>query len=319
MSVSKVSPAKSLCLGLFVSVVFFSSVAVAEEGADTLAMGEIAVEMVESGKVKPAPLPDADELSAFDGSAGSVGGIAAPSAVSSAADEDSFFDAEDLIPQSEMAKDGPNKVDPSLQPGSSLIIVRKNSEMNSEEAHLVSAERAMALGRYDSALHIFTMLYQNSKKDERVLMGRAIVLQKLGRFDEAMKMYEALSKVQPNNLEARINMLGLLGTRFPAVALRQLVDLHNKNQGNAALTAQVGYAYARSGNVSSALQHLGVAASMEPQNASHLYNMAVIADRAGDVAQATSYYEKALEVDTVHGSGRTIPRDAVYTRLAQIR
>jgi Tfp pilus assembly protein PilF len=58
---------------------------------------------------------------------------------------------------------------------------------------------------------------------------------------------------------------------------------------------------------------------MEPQNAGHVFNMAVIADRAGDKKQAITYYEEALEIDTLYGSGRSIPRDAVFERLAELR
>ena len=47
--------------------------------------------------------------------------------------------------------------------------------------------------------------------------------------------------------------------------------------------------------------------------------MAVIADKAGDKKQAISYYEKALEIDTINGGGRSIPREVVYERLAQLR
>jgi len=58
---------------------------------------------------------------------------------------------------------------------------------------------------------------------------------------------------------------------------------------------------------------------MEPNNANHYFNMGIIADQAGATREAVQYYELALETDTIHGGGRTIPRDQVYTRLAQIR
>jgi hypothetical protein len=47
--------------------------------------------------------------------------------------------------------------------------------------------------------------------------------------------------------------------------------------------------------------------------------MAVIADRGGKKDQAIQYYEKALEVDTIYGGGRTIPREAAFARLSQLR
>lgn len=230
-----------------------------------------------------------------------------------------FFDANNLVPQGQMAGDGPVNVNPVTQPASKYVVVTKTHGANTTAAQVVSAERALALGRYDSALQMFDGLYAKNKKNVRVLMGRAVALQKLERFDEAMGMYEALSKVDPDNLEAKVNMLGLLGTRYPAVALRRLMDLHKKNQGHVGVTAQVAIVAAQTGDTAMALRYLGMAASMEPQNANHVFNMGIISDRAGQAKQAVSYYEKALEIDTVYGAGRTIPRASVYERLAQIR
>lgn len=269
-----------------------------------------------------AAAPDAGELNAIDGDltkgSASTNSISAPSA-SQPVVEDEFFDANDLVPQGEMARAGPVKVNPSVQPASKLIIVKKNHKADSKTAQLVSAERAMKLGRYDSALALFDNLYESNRKDSRVLMGRAVVLQNLGRFDEAMGMYEKLSVVEPNNIEVKVNMLGLLSTRYPSVALRRLIDLHQKHKSHIGLTAQIAISYANVGDMESAIKYLGVAASMEPENANHLFNMAVVADRAGDEKSAVSYYEKALEIDTIYGAGRSIPRETVYERLAQIR
>ena len=234
-------------------------------------------------------------------------------------DNDAFFDAEDMVPRGEMARQGPNKVDPNMQPASKLVIVKKNHEPDTKEAQLVAAERAMKLGRNDSSLDLFDGLYAKNKKDARVLMGRAVVLQKLGRFDEAMGMYEELSKVEPDNVEVQVNMLGLLSTRFPSIALRRLLNLREDNMSHVGLASQIAVCYAALGDVKEAIRYMGAAASMEPNNASHLFNMAIVADRAGDKKLAVSYYEKALEVDSVHGGGRTIPRETVYERLAQIR
>ena len=177
----------------------------------------------------------------------------------------------------------------------------------------------MNLGRYDSALHLFDVLYEQNKQDARIAMGRAVTLQKLGRFDEAMDMYEILAGLEPKNIEIQVNMLGLLGTRYPAIALRRLVNLYEKNKSHVGLTAQLAISYAKTGDIPSALRYLGAAASIEPQNANHIYNMAIISDHAGRTKEAVQYYEQALEIDTIYGAGRTIPRDSVYERLAHIR
>ena len=305
-----------------VMLVYYPSYVAAQDDAP------IVVDELESEDI---PIPNAEELNTFDADDGiefdtssdnkadKVEEESLPVEVGAPDGEGSFFDANNLVPQSEMGRKGPLNVNPVTQPASKFVIVRKNTDIDEKFMRLISAERAMSLGRFDSALLMFDDLYDFNKKDARVLMGRAVSLQKVGRFDEAMQMYEELDKVEPDNVDVKVNMLGLLGTRYPSIALRRLLDLHRLNKGNVALTAQIAIAYAKTGNARLALRYLGMAASMEPNNANHLFNMAVISDRAGDEEKAVSYYEKALEVDIVHGAGRSVPRDVIYERLAQIR
>lgn len=234
-------------------------------------------------------------------------------------DDNVFFDAEALVPTGEMRSSTPRKVNPRLQPASKLVVVTKNAGSSSRKAQLVAASRAMKLGRYEAALDMYDRLYEKSKRDPRILMGRAVSLQHLGRFDAAIGTYEQLSEVDPHNVEAKINMLGLLGTKYPSVALRRLLDLRDENSSNPGIAAQIAVVQAKLGNFQEAIHYLGIAASMEPDNAGHVYNMAVIADRAGSKKQAVKYYEQALELDSIYGRGETIPRESVYERLANIR
>lgn len=239
--------------------------------------------------------------------------------VEETADENLFFDSESLVPHGEMRGSAPRKVDPQLEPASKLIVVRKNYEGGTVEAQLVSAQRALQLRRYDSALRIYNALYKTNKRDPNVLLGRAVALQKLGENDDAIHAYEELLEVKPDNMEANINMLGLIGQHYPAVAIERLKVLADKNPDDVRVMAQMAVIQAELGQYDDALSSLGVAASLDQNNASHFYNMAVIADRAGKKTDAVTYYEKALEVDTIYGGGASIPRDSVYERLAQIR
>lgn len=234
--------------------------------------------------------------------------------------ENLFFDAEALVPEGELArKAAPSNVDPVLNPGSRLVVATKDFNPNSREARLVAAERAMKLGRFEAALEIYEGLYMKNKRDPNILLGRAIALQNLNRDDEAINAYEEILNVRPDNLDAQINLNGLVGKRYPAVALQKLQEIYRKNPGNTAVVAQMAVMEAKLGRYEEAVRFLGTAASMEPQNANHVFNMAVIADRAGDKAAAIKYYEEALEIDTLYGAGRSIPRDSVFARLAQLR
>lgn len=233
--------------------------------------------------------------------------------------EDVFYDAESLVPEGELARTAPRRVDPVNEPASRMIIVRKNASAGSDEARLVSASRAIKLGRYSSALEIYNDMYSKNRRDPAVLMGRAVALQRLGLEEEAVMAYESLLEVEPNNIEARVSMLGIISKRYPAVAMQQLKDLWAKNPDRVSISAQMAITEAQLGNYDSAIRYMGVAASMEPNNASHYYNMAIMADQAGAKSDAIRYYETALETDSIYGGGRSIPRESVYTRLAQLR
>ncbi|MAZ76883.1 MAG: hypothetical protein CMH31_06240 [Micavibrio sp.] len=213
----------------------------------------------------------------------------------------------------------PRRIDPRYEPASSYIVVKKGAEANTHQAMLVSANRALSLGRYSSALELFEKLYSKNKKDRNVLMGLAVAQQNNGFAESAVATYEELLEIDPDNVDANINMLGLIKRQYPSIAYRRLVDLWEKNPRNAGLAAQIGLASAELGNSDDAIHYLGLAASLEPRNAGHYYNMAVIVDRAGAQKQAIDYYEKALELDATFGGSRTVPRDSIYDRLSKLR
>ncbi len=265
------------------------------------AIDELASPVVETPETETMPsIPDAAEVDGFD--------------------ENIFFDAESLVPSGEMGrKSGPRKVNPQLEPGSKLIISTKESKADSKAAQLVAADRAMKLGRYESALEIYDQLYAKNNSDANILMGRATTLQQLGQDEMALQAYEEFLDRYPQNAAAKVNMLGLMGKKYPSVALRQLLEMHDEYPGDVGMVAQIAVMQAKLARFDEAIRYLGIAASMQPKNASHLFNMAVIADRAGSKKEAIQYYEEALEIDTLYGAGRSIPREAVFERLALLR
>ncbi len=235
-------------------------------------------------------------------------------------EEDLFFDSEALVPSGEMGKKGPpRKLNPKTEPASTLVVVRKNYAAGSRQAKMVAADRAVQLGRYDSALALYDELYVKYKRDPNVLLGRAIALQKVNRSESAIRAYEELLEIKPDNVEAQVNMLGLLGQRYPEVALRRLLVLLDNNPDHEGIFAQLAFLQANLGRYDEALEYFGRVSAMEPQNASYVYNMAIVSDKAGKKKQAIQYYEQSLELDTVYGGGRSIPREAVFERLARLR
>lgn len=215
--------------------------------------------------------------------------------------------------------DIPRRVNPRFEPGSRYIVVERGARADSHQAMLVAAKRALHLGRYSSALQMFEELYKKNKRDRQVLMGLAVAQQRSGFNESAIRTYEELLEIDPDNVDANTNMLGLIKVQYPSIAYRRLVDLWEKNPRNAGLAAQIGLTSAELGNNEDAIHYLGIAASLEPNNANYLYNMAVIVDRSGASKDAIQYYEKALQIDAMYGGSRTVPRDSIYDRLSKLR
>ncbi len=257
----------------------------------------------------PAPKESASKPAPVQPSPATAGQVGAAS--------DTFY--EGVIPKGPMAEVGPRKVDPTLEPASQFVVVKKSADATDLEATLVAANRALQLKRYESALELFDALYNKNPRDPRILMGRAVAQQNSGLTESAIRTYEQLLEIDPKNANATLNMLGLLRSQYPSVALRRLMDLYEKNPDNAGIAAQIGVTEADLNNYQEALRYLGIAASLEPRNAQHFFNMGIIADRGGDVAKAIEYYQQALQLDAVYSSGRSIPRESVYNRLAALR
>lgn len=229
-----------------------------------------------------------------------------------------FYEAKSEVSTGDL-QGGLKRVDPTKEPAQKFVVVRKSSETTGIESVLMAAKRAMRLERYDAALAFYDDLYLKNNRDLRILIGRAVALQKSGRQEAAAQAYEEVLKIDPNNTEVIVNMLGMIRENNPSTALAKLLDLKNKNPSNVGLLAQVGIAHADLGNYREALHSLEMASSLEPRNAKHLYNMGIIAEKMKDGERAIKYYEKALELDAIYGKGRMISREAIYKRLQKLR
>ena len=212
----------------------------------------------------------------------------------------------------------PREVDPKYEPGSRFVVVERGSRAGSFSADLVAAQRALTLGRYSSALEIYERLYKKNPRSTRVLMGLAVAQQNSGFTESAVATYEELLRRDPNNTDATVNMLGLITSQNPSRAMSKLQKMWNRNNSNPAIAAQLGMTAAQLGDYEGAMRYLGIASSIEPNNSNHYYNMAVVSDRAGMVPTAIEYYEKSLTMSS-RASDKSISRDVVYDRLAQLR
>ena len=234
-----------------------------------------------------------------------------------------YYDSNAIVPDSELARSGatgPRKVDPAVEPGQTFVVVEPGAKATSFEGQYVAATRALKLGRYAAAMEMFEKLYKRNHKDARILMGLAVAQQGAGFTESAARTYEDLLKVQPNNADAIVNLMGIMRTQYPSVTLKKLMELRNKYPNNPGIPAQIALVNAELENYDDAIRFFEVAASMEPRNSSHVYNMAIVTDKKGDPSSAIKLYEQALQLDATYGdTASSLPREQIYDRLVVLR
>lgn len=244
----------------------------------------------------------------------------APPPVPTALESDEYADAGDgLDALNQQGETSGLKL--SKQQKQSNLGVRMVDRVQSSNPQLrtEAAFRALDLERYEAASEMFASLAREYPRDERALMGYAVSLQKLGRDAESAQVYEQLLSINPDNVTAMTNYLGLVRKQNPAAAIRRLTDMMSKYPRNATLVAQTGLAYAGAGSYPESVRYLNYAVSLEPTNPGHYYNLAIVAERMNNTALAIQNYEKALQVDSEMGGGTVINRDRVYDRLSYLR
>ena len=234
-----------------------------------------------------------------------------------------YYDSSALVPDRDLAAvgaTGPRKVDPAVEPGQKFVVVKQNAAEGSYEAQYVAATRALKLGRYAAAMEMFEKLYKKNHRDPRILMGLAVAQQGAGFNESAAKTYEDILRIEPNNADAMVNLMGIMKGQYPSVTLKKLTELRKRNPNNAGIAAQIGLTNAELNNYDDAIRYLEIAASIDPRNSSHIYNLAIICDRKNDTKNAIKFYERALQMDAAEGDTvMGLPREQIYDRLVVLR
>jgi len=222
-------------------------------------------------------------------------------------------------------KNGKAGADMPVQPANILplpkkyLIVRKEHDADELASRLTAARTSLAYDQNGAALELFNELYAKYPKDKRVLIGRAVAMQRLGKNAEALSAYEEALNQDPKNIEALTNMLGLLNSQDPAAATDKLQQLLEIYPFNADITAQLGMSYGAAGDYEKSLKYLEMADSLKPGNADILYNRAVTYDLMGKTQKAADLYHQIVVLAGEGAIDQNFPIEAIKKRLAVIR
>ncbi len=201
----------------------------------------------------------------------------------------------------------------------SYVVVRKETDGSALAARLKQARSALMNNNDMAALQIFNEMYQDYPRDNRVAMGRALSMQKLGQYDQALGAYEEILEKDPKNLEALTNMLGILKQQNPSLALEKLGELREAYPFNADIAAQLGVAYASMQSYAEALKYFDIADALKPGNGYVMYNRAVALDRMGQEEKAAAVYRLIVRLAAEGALKEPVPVEVIRQRLSTMR
>lgn len=181
-----------------------------------------------------------------------------------------------------------------------------------------NAYRALSEGNLEGALRQYQQVLQRERDNKSALLGKAVVLQRLGLKNSAQEAYEELLAVDPGNRTAMANLLAVLAETQPQAALAQLQRLEQSNPTSAPIVAQLGLLYAQQGDLAAAAQRLQLAAALAPENPVYKLNLAILYDRAGRAADAVAMYDQALRQATASSEPLPMALDDVRRRLTYL-
>jgi tetratricopeptide (TPR) repeat protein len=116
----------------------------------------------------------------------------------------------------------------------------------------------------EEALSCFNRLLETEGGYEPALLGMAVALQKLARYEEAGRIYRELLQINPDSAETLSNLIALSVARQDGAAVSEYADRLLR---------------------------------IEPQSKAALQGLAMLAMRSGDRAAATEYCTRLVEVD----------------------
>jgi Flp pilus assembly protein TadD len=199
------------------------------------------------------------------------------------------------------------------------LTVKKERAADSLDSRLASARRALNEGRSAAALQFFNDLRLDYPSDTRVLMGRAVALQRMGQNADALVAYEEVLTADPKHLDALTNMLGLLKAQNPNLAIEKLLELRTVYPYSGDITTQLAIAYGAAGNLPEALRYITLADALKPDNGYVLYNKAVIYDRMGRATEAAVMYRQLVRMSADGLLDSSLPIEQIKRRLAVMR
>ena len=195
--------------------------------------------------------------------------------------------------------------------GLSIKVRRNGLDTNYE---LNRAYTSLMGGDSEAAIETYKNILSTNATNQDALFGLAATYHRLGNFDKARPLYGALLKINPQHREALNNFLVLASDESPQDALPELVRLETRNPDFSPIPAQIAIVLDKLGFKDEARDKMLRAIELAPDNMTYKYNLAIMLDRQGQVADASALYRMLIE-SSLHGQKIPASVDAMQRRL----
>lgn len=202
----------------------------------------------------------------------------------------------------------------AASPGLSVEMVQTSARDD-----VAAAYDALVAGRYEKALSLYDDALGKEPRNVTALVGRASVLHKLGRLQEAREGYGRVLAAEPEHPQALANVLSLIAGSAPQEALRELARLKALNPRFSPIPAQMAAVHAQAGDLPQAMAAMTEAIALSPGNAVYRYNLAVLQDRAGLRREAVETYESVIAAGGSSAAAAALPLDQIRARVKYLR
>lgn len=176
--------------------------------------------------------------------------------------------------------------------GLSIKVRRPGLDANTE---LNNAYTSLMGGDTEAAVQTYKNILSTDPKNQDALFGLAATYHRRGDLDHARPLYGQLLKINPNHREGLNNFLALISDESPQEALAELERLEQRNPDFSPIPAQQAIVLDKLGYVEESREKMLRAIQLAPDNLSYKYNLAVMSDRNGNLADASALYRLLID------------------------
>ncbi len=203
------------------------------------------------------------------------------------------------------------------RPRADISMARKKTHYNIND-DIEKAYNSLLAGDTETAVNHYSSALTHNPNNQEALFGLAATYQRAGQSEMARPAYSRLLQINPQHREALNNFLALVAEEAPQEALQELLTLQTRNPDFAGLKAQIAIVYQKIGQTDQAIDYMGHALGLAPENLAYRYNLAVLLDHNGKREDAAALYQQLIEASL---RGQAIPGDLnrIQQRLTFLR